>query len=148
MPYISVDTMVFIRLEGVHKNTLNCIMSNADIIAVTKEILNEYSGRAYSGTLILLSFLKRLEQEGKIRKFGRSLVRARIKRHQNVRRINYPSHPKDKKWIEIIIAVRGKYIITCNSHLLGLRPNRCDGHTIDIVEPDDYMGIRCPNMII
>lgn len=144
MPDILIDTMVFIRLLGVYKETFECILSNTDVIVVTKEILKEYSGRAYSSRLILQSFLRRLEHKGKIRKIGRSYVESKIRRHQNVRRINYPSHNRDKKWINIIIAVRGKYIITINSHLLRLAPNRCDGHNVDIVNPNQYTIIRCP----
>ena len=110
MPYISVDTMVFIRLPSVYKTTLDCILANTDIIAVTKKILKEYSGRAYSSKLILQSFLQKLKYRGKLAFFKRSFVESRIKRHENVRRVNYPSHPRDKKWIRVIIAVRGVYI--------------------------------------
>ena len=144
MPFITLDTMVFIRLQGVHNYTLKCIMSNSDVIAVTKKILNEYRGRAKPSILILQSFLKRLQQKGKIRIFKRSFIQSRIKRHRT--RVNYPSDHRDRKWINVIIAVRGTHIITTDDHLLRLAPNRCGGHTINIVEPDQYTRIRCPNM--
>jgi len=141
---ILIDTSVFIRLKGIYEETCDCIMETCDIIAITKEILKEYEGRAHSSPLFLLQpFLRELKNKDKLAYFKRSLIVSRVKRHENVRRISYPAHNKDRKWIKVAIAVRAKHIISTNSHLLQLAPNRCNDDTIGIVEPSQYIEIRC-----
>lgn len=146
MTYILVDTSIFIRLKGIYQSTFDCILETCDVIAYTKEILNEYKGRARSSILFhLLPFLRELENRGKLGFFARSLVVSRVRRHENVRRINYPPHNKDRKWIKVAIAIRAKYIISTNNHLLRLVPNRCNDDIIEIIQPFQYTNIRCSN---
>lgn len=146
MAFILVDTSVFIRLKGIYKETYDCILATCDIIAYTKEILKEYKGRAHSSPLFhLLPFLQELKNTGKLAYFERSLIVSRVRRHENRRRINYPAHNKDRKWIKAAIAVKAKHIISTNDHLLQLAPNRCNDDTIGIVEPSQYTEIRCSN---
>jgi len=141
-----VDTSVFIRLKGAYESTFDCILETCDVIAYTKEILNEYKGRAHSSLLFhLRPFLRELNDRGKLAFFRRSLVVSRVKRQENIRRINYPSHNKDRKWVKTAIAIGAKYIISTNTHLLQLAPNRCNDHMIEIVEPSQYLEICCPN---
>jgi len=146
LAYILVDTSVFIRLKGVYKETLDCILATCDVIAYTKEILNEYKGRAHSSLLFhLRPFLLELRNKGKLDSFRSSFVDSRVRRHENIKRINYPVHNKDKKWIKAAIAIRAKYIISTNRHLLEVVPNRCNDDIIEIIEPSQYTEIHCSN---
>lgn len=76
-------------------------------------------------------------------KFWRSFIASRVRRHENIRRINYPAHNKDKKWVKTAIAIRARYVLSTNSHLLGLAPNRYNDDLIEIMEPSRYTRIRC-----
>jgi len=140
-----VDTCIFIRLEGKYKTTLDCFLATQDVIAITQKILDEYEGRARYVRLLLQSFLQKLNHKGKLKKFTRSFIEAAVRRHGNVRQINYPNHNKDRKWIKVAIATKGKYIISTNQHLLRLAPNRCNSDTIETIDPSQYVMIRCPN---
>lgn len=120
-------------------------METSDIIAYSKPILNEYSGRASSSKLILQAFIWRLKNKGKIKLFKRSFVESVVKRHERRRKIRYPAHFKDRIWIKVIIAVKGDYIISVNTHLLHLPPIRCNNHFAATVGPTQYVDSRCPS---
>jgi predicted nucleic acid-binding protein len=128
-----------------YRSTYYCFLTTNDVIAVTKEILKEYEGRAKPTKLLLLAFLQSLEYKGKLRSFGRSFVEAGLRRHENIRQVNYPSHTPDRKWIKTAIAVRARYVLSTNDHLLRTAPNRCNSDDIEVVEPFQYTEIRCPN---
>lgn len=145
MPYIVVDTCVFIRLPSDYKRTLDCILTTNDEIAVTKTILNEYAGRAYASNLILQAFLEYLRSEGKLKHFQSSFVAAARRRHRRAHRINYPPHEKDKKWIDVALATSARYIVSTNRHMLELQPNRCNEDPIETIDPQQYNKVRCPN---
>ncbi len=145
MPYILIDTCVFIRLKGIYKETLDCILAVCDKIACTKDIMDEYEGRAHSSPLFHLKpFLQELENNGKLKFFPKSFVDSRLRRQENVRRINYPTHEPDKKWIKVAIAIRAKYILSTNRHLLEIASNQNNGDIIEIITPSRYTGMCCP----
>jgi len=146
LPYVLVDTCVLTKMGGEYRTTLDCLSITEDIIAVTKEILKEYEGRAYPSRLILQAFLQDLEGKGKLKHFNRSRIKASLRRHENHRTINYPSHPPDRKWIEVAIAISAKYIISINEHLLRIPPNRYDNETLEVVDPSEYVVLRCPEI--
>lgn len=145
MTCILVDTCVFMRLEGIFITTLDCILVTTDVIAITKKIIKEYEGRAKGVLFFLQSFLQKLEHEGKLKYFDSSFIESAVRRHENVRRINYPTHNKDRKWVRIAIATKSKYIVSTDPHLLRLASNRCNSDTIEAIEPSQYVMIRCPN---
>ena len=142
MPYIVVDTCVFTRLDGIYRVVLGCFLGTDDVIAYSKEVLNEYKGRA-PDLLILMGFITRLTNAEKIKMFKRSYIDSHVKRYSRVRRINYPSHNRDRKWVNIAIAVIAKYIISTDSHLLNILPNHIENDIIKIIKPSQYMEIRC-----
>jgi len=133
------------RLESIYTTTLDCILITTDVIAITKKILKEYEGSAKGVLFFLQSFLQKLEHEGKLKYFNRRFVESAVRRHENVRRINYPTHNKDRKWVRVAIATKSKYIVSADPHLLRLAPNRCNSDTIEAIEPSQYVIIRCPN---
>lgn len=144
MPYILVDTSIFIRLNGKYEPVLECILAACDVIACTRGILNEYEGRAHSSPLFhLLPFLRELEERGKLELVRSSYVSSRVSRYENRRTINYPSHNRDKKWVKAAIAVEAEFIVTANRHLLGVLPNRFNGDSTEILLPSQYLEKRC-----
>lgn len=146
MANILVDTCVFIRLEGIYKDTFNCILETYDVICTTPEILREYKGRSSSSILFHLQpFLQKLKNKKKLAHFKTSYISARVRRHQNSRNINYPPHNKDRKWVNTAIAIRAEYIISTNVHLLNLVPNRYNDESTETIEPSQYTVIRCSN---
>ena len=145
MSYILVDTCVFLRLPTAYEETLDCIMKVSDVIALTKQILKEYEGRASASRLVLQAFLEDLNQKDKIQYFRASVVTAAHRRRRRARATNYPLHRKDRMWIDTAIAVGATYIVSTNDHLLRLRANRSDGGTVEAIDPFEYKEIRCPN---
>jgi len=144
LPYVLVDTSVFIRLEGAYKRTFDCIVATCDVIAYTNEILGEYRGRAHSSPLFHLQpFLRELGNKSKLKYFKSSFVASRLRRHENIRKINYPTHSRDRKWIKAAIAIRAKYLLTTNRHLLEVPTNRYNDNIVDIIEPSKYVETRC-----
>jgi predicted nucleic acid-binding protein len=139
--YILVDTCVFLRLPTDYKQTFDCFLVTSDVIAITKQILNEYGPRAYTSKLILQSFLQDLKGKNKLAFFKQSYVEARLSRHH--RNINYPSHIKDKKWVNLAIAIRANCIISKNSHLLDLPPIKTNDEFIETILPSQYTETRC-----
>lgn len=132
-------------MKGKYRDMLDCALVTTDIIAISKKILKEYKGRAYTSKLILQSFLLQLQHKGKLKYFKQSLVNARVRRYKNSRSVKYPPHKKDKKWIEVAIAVEARYIISTNEHLLKTAPNRFNNDLVETIEPCRYIEIRCPD---
>lgn len=145
MPYILVNTHIFNRFGGVYKDVYECFIMQDDVIAYTNEILKEYDGRAIPSKLTLRGFIQELENMGKLVFFRKSYVEARIRRHERTRRVHYPQHNKDRKWIKTAIAIRARYILSSNQHLTRLPPNRNNGNYVEVIEPPEYLQIRCPN---
>lgn len=125
-----------------YSTTLDCIFVTDDVIAYTKTILNEYKGRA-PDLLPFMGFIRGLINKGKMKIFKKSYIDYRIRRYENRRRINYPSHSRDRKWIKIAIAVMGKYVLSTDSHLLNALPNQINNHLIETIEPSQYVELRC-----
>lgn len=144
MSYVLVDTCVFTRLQGIYKDLLACISAVSDVIAVTKEILDEYAGRA-PNKLLIISFYQSLEKEDRAKFFNRSFVDSALRRRQNLRRVNYPDHYPDRKWIDVAVSVKAKCIISTNRHLLRTGPNRSNDDEIEMLEPVQYTETRCPS---
>jgi predicted nucleic acid-binding protein len=146
VPYIVVDTCVLLRLEGEYFKTKKCILTNNDVIAFSDGAMKEYVSRAYASTIILQSFLQDLNGKGKLKHFSRSFIEAHVRRLENSRDIHYPNHSNDKKWVKLAIAVRARYILSTNRHLLELPANPCNDHRVGAVPPSDYVSIRCPDI--
>jgi len=150
LPFIVVDTCVFLRLRGIYEETYHCFMrsGNPDVIAVTREIIKEYKGRCRSSGLdliVLRTFLQALEEKGKIRNFRQSRINSIIRSHERSNTVNYPCHNKDRKWIRVSVAVRARYIVTTDGILLKTPPNRCNDDVVEVIFPCQYMRIRCPS---
>ncbi|MCJ7423603.1 hypothetical protein MUP01_04955 [Candidatus Bathyarchaeota archaeon] len=145
MPFILVDTCVFVRLSGAYKTTLDCIMDTSDVIGWTNEIMNEYEGRAYPSMLTLQAFIQDLKNKAKWKFFSRSFVDSNFRRHKSVRTVFYPHHSPDKKWVRVAVAIRARYIISTNGHLLETPPNRINGDIVENIDPSRYIAERCPN---
>jgi predicted nucleic acid-binding protein len=144
MPYVLIDTCVFTRLQGIFEDLLTCISEVSDVIAVTKEILDEYEGRAPS-KLFVISFYQSLEKKDLVKFFNRSFLDSVLRRRQNPRKVNYPTHNPDRKWIDVAIAVKAKCVVSTNLHLLRAGPNSSNGDKIEMLEPSQYIETRCPN---
>jgi predicted nucleic acid-binding protein len=132
-------------LLGIYEKTLDCIMSTPDVIGSTKEIMHEYESRAYPSVLTLQAFIQDLKNKGKWKFFNKSYIDSNFRRHGNVRPVHYPIHSRDRKWITVAIAIRARYIISTNGHLLKVSPSRINGDTIETVYPDRYVAERCPS---
>jgi predicted nucleic acid-binding protein len=145
LAFISVDTSVFVRLEGKYKATLDCFLETSDVVAISNEVLKEYAGRAQSSKLILQAFIQGLMKKGKLEFFSRSFITSAVRRYRNARRINYPTHNRDKKLVELAVAVKAQYIISTDRHLLALTPNRRNGDIIECIGPLEYTQTRCPD---
>jgi predicted nucleic acid-binding protein len=118
-------------------------MVTSDVIAITKGILNEYKSRAYTSKIILQAFFQALEAKDKLKFFNRSYIESRINRYH--RTVNYPVHKRDKKWINVAIAIKATYIISTNSHLLDISPIKINEKFVETVLPSQYTEIRCPS---
>jgi predicted nucleic acid-binding protein len=142
-----VDTCVFLKLTSNYSKILDCVLSNDDIIAISNECLKEYEGRSYASVYLLQSFLQELDGKNKLKRVKKSFVEARINRLENHRRIVYPSHHKDKKWVKLAVSIGAYYILSTNDHLLDLPPNPCNTHHVESIEPFDYISNRCPELV-
>jgi predicted nucleic acid-binding protein len=99
--------------------------------------MKEYIGRTHAPDLLILqAFIQDLRNNGKWRSFDTSSINSNFRRRERVRIIHYPSHSKDKKWIRVAVAIQASCIISTNGHLLEVPPNRTNGDTIEIVDPD------------
>lgn len=138
--------MVFVRLKTDYSSIFECFLRTEDIVAVTKEIMNEYQGRYQTSYLSLYGFIEDLRHKGKLKSFKQSKIDAGIKEYDRRGRIRYPDHSPDKKWVKVALVVEAEYIVSTNGHLLELPPNRCRNNRMILVkEPIDYLMIRCPN---
>lgn len=81
-----------------------------------------------------------------MRFFKRSYIESAVRRYSNKKKINYPTHFPDRKWCNIAIAIKARYIISTNGHLLKTRPNQCNGDNTETLEPMDYAKKRCPDL--
>jgi predicted nucleic acid-binding protein len=121
-------------------------MSTSDVIGWTKEIKKEYEGRTHAPSmLILLAFIQELKTNGKLKFFDRGFINSNFRRHERVRTVHYPSHSRDKKWIRIAIAIKARYIISTDGHLLEVPPNRINRDAVETVNPERYVAERCRN---
>jgi predicted nucleic acid-binding protein len=93
--------------------------------------------------LILQAFIQDLETKGKWRFFDRGFINSNFRRHERVRTVHYPSHSRDKKWIRVAIAIKARYIISTDGHLLEVPPNRINRDAVEAVDPEGYVAERC-----
>jgi predicted nucleic acid-binding protein len=100
---------------------------------------DEYRGRSTHDLMGLLAFMIDLKAKGKLKKFAESYVKEKVRRYENSRNINYPSHYEDRKWIRTAIATKAAFILTTNKHLLDTPPNISNGDEIKIVTPETYI---------
>jgi putative PIN family toxin of toxin-antitoxin system len=143
VPKIVVDTNVFIRLRGIYEEMYQCFLNSTDVMYSTKEIMNEYEGRAMSSKLFhIRPFIEILKQKKKLTILGQSYVIARVKRQENMRTFHYPVHNKDRKFVKVAIATKARYIISNDPDLLDLLPNRYNEEQTDNVKPSGYVEIN------
>ena len=135
--YVVLDTCVLLRALGdvvPYTEVRERMASKGDIVAVSKDILKEYRGKAKKEgmtPLILQRKLQELENAGKLRNIPRSKVElVRIERK--------PNDPKDEKFLAVAAAIRARCIISIDPHLLDLDPYECDRMQIRILRPEDY----------
>ncbi len=147
MHFILVDTCVFTRLQGNYQDLLKCIFRVSDVIGITREIIDEYEGRACPSKEIMRAFIAGLKGKNKVRYFNSSSINSALRRHRRPRRVIYPEHNRDRKWIDVAIAVRAKCVISINNHLLRTGPNRSNGGIIEMLDPTGYIETRCPGHV-
>ena len=88
-----------------------CFLSTTDKINYSKPILKEYTFCATPSPLFLIRpFIKDLEKKNKICFVNQSKIITLLKRHQQKRRIICPTDKQDKKWIDIAIATKSRFL--------------------------------------
>jgi len=116
-----------------------CFLSTTDKINYSKPILKEYTFCATPSPLFLIRpFIKDLEKKNKICFVNQSKIITLLKRHQQKRRIICPTDKQDKKWIDIAIATKSRFIITTDNGLLCLPQIKYNGETGECLEPKTY----------
>lgn len=142
-----VDTCVFTRLEGKYSKVFDCIQRNGDVIAVSKEARKEYVMQAEVDIYIFQSFLRELENNGRLRHINRSYIEAKLRRVERHRAIAYPKDNQDKKWVELAVSTGASHIISTDPDLLCLPPNPCNNHTVECINPQSYLEQQCPDLV-
>lgn len=140
---ILIDTPIFNGLQGEFKNVLNCILGCCDKIIYTGDILKEYVPRAIPYGLFPKPFLEKLGKENKAEYKNRSFIEHRFNRKDRIRKYEMPSHPPDQKWVKTAVAAKVKYILSRNTHLTNLVPFPYNDDSTEVIDPDEYVQIRC-----
>jgi len=109
----------------------------------TKEIIKEYIGVKVPSKLFLVkAFVQKLETIKKLIIKNRSYVKARVKRLENVKTFHYPTDNGDRKFVEVAIATKARYLISNDPDILDLLPNRYNGEQTDNITPSRYVEIN------
>jgi len=128
---------------GEFNNVLDCILNCCDTIIFSTEILKEYVPRSIPYGLFPWIFLTDLENVNKAKFRRTGYIEQRFERQNRIRKYKLPSHTQDQKWIKTAVAVEARYILTRNKHLLNLAPFRYNGDNSEIIDPVQYIQIRC-----
>lgn len=146
MGYVVLDTCVLTRLQGKYSKVFECIQTNGDIIATSKEARKEYEFRAPS-ILLMRDFLQSLEDDNISKNFNRSYIEAKLRRLEQHNTINYPEDNQDHKWVDLAVSSGATHILTTDTILLDLPPNPCNNHAVRCAHPLDYLKERCPDLV-
>ncbi|XHH09228.1 MAG: hypothetical protein ACFCUE_00990 [Candidatus Bathyarchaeia archaeon] len=139
MPYVVIDTCVFVRLTGEHSNALDGVRINRDVIAISNQAISEYEVHFKPSRYLLLIFLQKLEREKIIKRFNSSFIESRLERISKNEKIHYPKDKTDRKWIELGVAVEARYILSIDYHLLVVPKILVNKHELEVVEPSSYL---------
>jgi len=114
------------------------IVSKCDVVTVSKDILKEYVGKAYTGGMssyILKGKLQEFNKAGKLKTIETSKLKL-------VKIEKKPNDETDVKFLVAAVAVRARCIITMDPQLLNLDPYECDQTQIRIFAPEVYLDLQ------
>ena len=139
--YVVLDTCVLLPAlgdAGRFREVRERIVSKCDVVAVSKDILKEYVGKAYTGGMssyILKGKLQEFNRAGKLKTIETSKLKL-------VKIEKKPNDETDVKFLVAAVAVRARCIITMDPQLLNLDPYECDQTQIRIFAPEVYLDLQ------
>jgi len=133
-----LDTCVLLRAlgNGDYKEVTERILSKCDIVASSKDALDECKGKVHRHgmtLLILQTELQKLEKPGKLKIIQWSKLKDITIRKK-------PADKDDEKFLVVAAAAGAKCIITTDKGLLDLDPYEHDQTQIRVLRPEDYLG--------
>jgi len=138
---ILLDAHIFRKLTGEYSDLFDCISSSRDTIILSSEIEDEYQGKLRPTYLGFISYRNEINKKCDLRDILPSRIESRFKRYK--RKLKWPKHTKDHKWVKTAISEQVKYIISNDPHL-SIPPFRTNSDKCEVISPEQYIQEICP----